>query len=260
MKFVLLLFLSVSVVAGVPVDIVFDIDQTIVTLVHDGPGGDFLADPVDPNRNVVGIEFQKEGSLHRERYRVYEGLTDLMVKLREEQRAGRVRISFFSGGHEPRNEALLKKILLPDGTSLWDLSSGRSLGRSSLTATGLPETARIRHRFKKDLTKINPDLSDVIIIDDIQEFVPDSQRGNMFWIGEDFPYPERVHVRPASVDPEILHAEKYKYQWISEKLEGALAERFRSGRPLSAIIQNAAITGKGCTPHNVLDRLLFTNP
>ncbi len=248
MKFLLLFLFSFHAIAGVPVDVVFDIDLTIVAMVKDGPGGDLLADPADPHRGIVNIGYQNE------RYRVFEGVRELMEKLKKDPR---VRVSFFSGGQEARNEALLKKIRLNDGSSLWDLSQGRVLGRSSLTPTGLVVPARIRDRFKKDLTKINPDLADVIIIDDIKEFVPETQRANLLWIGEDFPFPDRTQTPPASINPILLAQEKNKFQWISRHLDHVLHLRFTQGRPLSETIQNISISGHRCSPDLIMDRLLL---
>jgi hypothetical protein len=248
MKFFILFLLSLEAFAGVPVDIVFDIDLTIVALVKDGPGGDLLADPALPDKGIVDIGY------HNERYRVFEGVRELLEKLKKDPR---VRVSFFSGGQEARNEALLKKIKLQDGSSLWDLAQGRVLGRLSMTPTGLPSPARIRERFKKDLTKINPDLSDVIIIDDIKEFVPSSQRPNLLWIGEDFPFPDRTKNPPASVHPTLLQQEKNKYQWISRHLDHVLHLRFTEGRPLSETLQDISIKGHRCGPDLILDRLLI---
>ncbi len=256
--FLFSLLISLSVQAGIPLDIVFDIDLTIVTLINDRPGGDLLADPANPTKNVV----RSHHSELDESYRVFDGVTDLMEKLRREQSAGRIRVSFFSGGTEARNEALLRSIKLKDGSSLWDLAPGRVLGRSSMTPTGLGPSARIRDRFKKDLTKINPDLSDVILSDDIQEFVPDSQRGNLHWIGEDFPFPDRMRSPPATVDPVLLSSEKNKYQWISSQLDEALAQRFSTGKPLSSIIQELTanhsitpFTGRICDPYRIMSDL-----
>ncbi|MES2525465.1 MAG: hypothetical protein V4598_00195 [Bdellovibrionota bacterium] len=249
--FLLFLLLSVSAHAELPVDIVFDIDLTIVSLINDRPGGDLLADPSDPTRNTVRIH---HGEID-ETYRVFEGMTELMEKLELEQKAGRVRVSFFSGGTEARNEALLKSIKLKNGTSLWDLAPGRVLGRSSMTPTGLKPPARIREQFKKDLTRINPDLSDVIIIDDIKEFVPESQRGNLLWIGEEFPFPDRTPFPPASVDPELLAREKYKFRWISGQIDRALSQRFTTGGALSSIIQNMSNAPVGCNTYRILSDL-----
>lgn len=253
MKFILLLILiSVSAHAGLPVDIVFDIDLTIATLIDHG-------DPLGgPAENVY-----KVGS---ERYRIFEGMTDLMLKLKNDPN---VRVSFFSGGTEARNEELLRKVKMKDGSSLWELARGRVYGRTSMTPTGLGPGHRIRERFKKDLTKINPNLEDVILIDDIREFVPDSQRGNMFWIGEDFPFPDRHPVPNIPIaHPEIHAREKNKYQWISAQLERALAQRYQTGQPLTRIVgeitdgrtltpftSSWSVPGRACDVR-ALDRLL----
>ena len=262
MKFILLFLVSISALAGVPVDIVFDIDLTIVANIP-ASGKDPLADPRNPLHGTVDIQFPKDGAVASERYRVFEGVRELMEKLRADPR---VRVSFFSGGSEARNEALLRSIKLPDGSSLWDLAGGRVYGRSSMSATGKGSMFRIRDRFKKDLTRINPDISDVIIVDDIKEFVPPSQSGHVLWIGEDFPFPERHHLtRP--VTPELLARERDKYRWISSNLELAISERFRTGRPLSSLIgeftANQTITpftrglgGPGCAPGEIIGRLL----
>lgn len=262
MKFVLLFLISFSAIAGVPVDIVFDIDLTIVANIP-ASGKDPLADARDPLRGTVDIRFPKDGAVATERYRVFEGVRELMEKLRADPR---VRVSFFSGGTEARNEALLRSIKLADGSSLWDLAGGRVHGRSSMTATGKGSMFRIRDRFKKDLSRINPDISDVIIVDDIKEFVPPAQSGHVLWIGEDFPFPERHHIL-TPVTPELLARERDKYRWISSKLELAISERFRTGRPLSAIIGDftahqtitpfsRGLGGPGCSPGEILGRLL----
>jgi hypothetical protein len=247
MRYFLLLFLSLSASAGIPVDVVFDIDLTIVASVQ---GGDLLADPLHPQQGTVDIFYANQS----ERYRVFPGMRELMEKL---QRDPRIRVSFFSGGTEARNEALLKKILLSDGTSLWDLSQGRVLGRSSLTPTGEGPDKRIRDRFKKDLTKINSDLSDVIIIDDIKEFIPENQKAHLIWTGEEFPFPERTAELPSTVHPDVLLREKNKYQWISRMLDEALKKRFSTGRPLSETIRETSLRGSGCHPVAIIDRLLL---
>lgn len=266
----LILLLPVIALAELPLDVVFDIDLTIVARVEDGPHGDLLADPQNPRRGTVEIQFHEPHydrqnrprdiapTLKAERYRVFEGMTDLMQKLKALQEDGKVRVSFFSGGSEPRNETLLKTIKLPDGTSLWDLSQGRVHGRSALTPTGLPSNMRIRDRFKKDLTRINPDLSDVIIIDDIKEFVPVKQRDNLLWIGEEFPYPERVKHPPESVDPVLLERERNKFQWISREVESAITKRLETGRPLSRLIQEVIppVKPASCNLFTIMARLM----
>ncbi len=273
MKYGLLLFILLIpaiALAELPLDIVFDIDLTIVTRVDDGPQGDLLADPADPRRGTVDINFLEPeyDRLNRvvgnrtiprsERYRLYEGMTALMKRLKTLQEEGKVRVTFFSGGSEPRNEALLKTIKLSDGSSLWDLAQGRVLGRGALTPTGVTSRMRIRDRFKKDLTRVNPNLSDVIIIDDIKEFVPVNQRQNLLWIGEEFPYPERVRHSSGAIDPAVLERERTKFQWISREVEGAILKRIETGRPLSALIQEiiTPIPAASCSLIDIMAKLL----
>lgn len=260
MRFILLFLLSFSVFAEVPVDVVFDIDLTIVTLINEG---DPLADPAHPRKGTIAVQYTEDGSLRKDRYRVFEGVKELLEKLRQDPR---VRLSFFSGGSDGRNLALTKALKLSDGTSFFDLAQGRVYGRSVMTPTDAPPTARIRDRFKKDLHTVNPDISDVIIVDDIKEFVPDSQRSHVLWIGENFPFPDR-RTPTGPITEEVFQREKNKYQWISSQLDRALAERFQTGRPLSAIVDeltdhqrltpfNSELLGPRCRPGEVLLRLL----
>lgn len=255
--FILLIWANLAF-AGIPLDIVFDIDQTIVTKLHDTPFGDLLKDPKDPNANVIEINFEEvqldknnkvilnsSGTTStikvKEKYRVFEEMTSLMEELKKLQDEGKIRLTFFSGGPLERNGVLLKSIKLSDGSSLYDLARGkdkvRIYGRTDMTYTGV-EKGRIRDRFKKDLTKVNKNLDDVIIIDDIKEFVPDSQRANMLWIDEKFPYPEK-YPKPGDLPPSarMIYREKYKFRWISEYLLSAIDKRLKQNIPLTKIVQ-----------------------
>ena len=279
------LLISISAHAGVPLDIVFDIDQTIATLVHEGPSGDLLADPTDPLRGTVQISFDKPeyDSINRpllnpngtaithpmtERYRVYDGFLDLMEKLRKLQEAGQVRVSFFSGGTPQRNKVLLSALKLSDGKSVLEMvtessSSPRVYSREQMTYTGLAE-GRVRDRFKKDLRLVNPNLEDVILIDDIQNFALGDQKLQTIWLGEDFPYPEKVNNPPLPKDlnPRLLEIERTKYDWLSERLLQFIDKRFSSGIPLSKIVQESNVYGhpspfshRRCSPKDVFSIL-----
>jgi hypothetical protein len=235
MVLVLLILFSSFTWAKLPMDIVFDIDQTLVTLIHEGPQGDILHDKAAPSKNTISIEFEKNGERVSQRYRVFDGLEAFFDKLQYRVKRGEVRISFFSGGENPRNFALLEEIKLSDGSSLKDLSQGRIYGAESLTKTGAPESSRYRERFNKDLTQINPDLSDLVLVDDIIDFVPVSQRAHVLWLGEEFPYPERPNSH-AALTPELIHAEKNKYQWIESKLMPAIEARLNGETSLAAVL------------------------
>lgn len=241
--FYLQLFLS-SGHASVPLDVVFDIDQTIVTLIHAGPGGDYLADPLNPHKGTITISHTDAPK--PERYRVYDGLTELMQRLKTLQDEGKIRVSFFSGGTHVRNSTLLENIVLPDGSNLKQLAGERVFSREHMTPTG--KGSRIREKFKKDLTKVNPDLTDVILIDDIKEFVPETQLAHVLWLDEAFPYPERYrNSAPPIPTPEEMFREKNKFQWISSYLLDAIDLRFKIQKPLSTLIDEKT-SGRKKTP------------
>lgn len=231
----LLILFSSFTWAKLPMDIVFDIDQTLVTMIHDGPDGDILRDKDTPSKNTVSIEFNKNGETVSQRYRVYEGLEAFFDKLQARVKSGEVRISFFSGGENPRNLALLQEIKLSDGSSLRELSQGRVFGAESLTKTDAPESSRYREKFKKDLTRINPDLSDLVLVDDIIDFVPEYQRAHVLWPGEEFPYPERANAN-ASLTPELIEAENNKYRWIESQLMPAIEARLNGEASLAEVL------------------------
>ena len=241
-------------------DIVFDIDQTIATLIHEGAYGDLLKDPDDPDKGVVSItweaheldEFNKpilnaNGDLKTtpklEKYRLYEGLVDLLSELKKQQESGRVKISFFSGGFKNRNETLLKHIILDDGSSALDLvtdSNGKArvFNRNDMTSTGLGGHARVRDRFKKDLTLVNKNLDDVILVDDIKTFALQGQEGNVLWLGENFPYPERVKgTAPKIPDRFTIQRERYKMYWIADVLLDAIDRNYQDGVPIASSIK-----------------------
>jgi len=263
-------------------EVVFDIDQTIATLVHeDRPDGDLLADPKNPRAGTVEISFKHaevddynrplrdaRGQLimkaDRERYRIYEGFAETMERLRPMIARGEVRVSFFSGGFVERNRALLDAVKLPDGTSVRAMvGDANILGRDLMTPTGLGPEHRVRERFKKDLRHFAPQLSDVIIVDDIATFVPDSQRAHLMGADESFPYPERVRGEaPARPSPEIIERERGRFKENARNLFAALDEAQRTRAPLvTAIAPYTRLSPvvPGCSADElfqILDRLL----
>lgn len=244
---IFLLFLSVAW-SQAPIDIVFDIDQTIGTKIHEGPYGDFLADPKNPTKGLVDISYLEEGKKVQEKYRIYEGVEELMEKLRPLQDQGKIRISFYSGGGPERNEALLKAIKLKQGTLL-DLVGKRHYGRDTMVATGLDETHRIRDRFKKNLKLINPDLNQVVMIDDIRNFVLDSQLDNVLWVDYDFPYPERKGAGQQIIPSrKEIAEEKTRFKKISEIVLSSIEKHETSQLPIANISRTMYW---GCSSENI---------
>jgi hypothetical protein len=250
---VVLIFISLqSALATLPIDIVFDIDQTILTRVHRGPMGDLLADPNDPAKGILSVNytdqvldaqnnlvFDSKGmaviAKNHEQYRIFDGLVALMEKLKVEHALGHVRVSFFSGGSVVRNKAILSAIKLGDGSSLSDLAGPRILGRPSLVATG--GEGRFSERYKKDLSVINSNLDDVVLIDDVKGFATESQVGNILWTDDRFPYPERSrHIEVLT--PELLSSERNKIYWLTNVLEEAIQKRLKGTQSFSTIVQS----------------------
>ncbi len=249
---VVFIFISIQgAFATLPIDIVFDIDQTILTRIQQGPKGDLLADPLNSSKGTLSIAYKDQaldiqnnpvfdlmgGPVmveQNERYRIYEGLESLMRRLKSEQALGHVRVSFYSGGSVTRNKAILSAIKLSDGSSLIDLAGSRVFGRTDLVPTG--KEGRFSERFKKDLTKINPVLDDVVLIEDVKGFASDSQLGNILWMDDRFPYPERLR-STTIVTPEILTRERNKIYWLTDILDEAIKKRLGSNLSFSNIVQ-----------------------
>lgn len=279
LKLVLLSILSLLINtarAELPMDVVFDLDQTLATLIHEEPSGDWLARSPNSSDGLVTINYQDD-SPQTSKYRVYEGVPELLQKLKELQSKGIVRVSFFSGGKRSRNMALLEAIKLPDGTSARELampsdSPTRIFNGEHLVRTNAPEKNWFRDKYKKDLTLINSELDDVIIIDDIKDFVPEEQKRNVLWIDDSFPYPERS--REVLSDPplHLIEAERKKFQWISEKLLGSIELRMTKGIPLSQAVQentlgetplshlkSSILMPYRCRPNPIIERLFLQN-
>ncbi len=141
------------------IDIVFDIDWTLVYTVGKEQAG---------KRNVFFVEGK------------YYYLTDGATEIIELLLVDGVDVSFFSGGKRSRNFELLKKIKLSDGRSLYEISK-KILSYEELhhVADASPK-ARFAERLKKDLRLISNDLDNIILVDDIPNFTPTGQEKNIF--------------------------------------------------------------------------------
>lgn len=181
-------------------DIVFDFDQTSGYMIHGKIGGS--GDPLHEHSGSAieatyeKPEINKDGSpalnsdgtrktsLITEKFRLYDGFVELLQELKNQSH---VRVSFFSAGSTIRLRTFLTKIKLPDGRSASEIVY-RTLGEEDLTRVG--NVGRFREMFRKDLRKVNPDLQNVILLDDVN-FALDTQKKNLLLFVEDFPYPER---------------------------------------------------------------------
>ncbi len=148
--------------------IVFDIDWTVV------------ANYEPEFSKVIKSEVITIGE---ESYVVNDGLRELVEYLLERG----IKVSFFSGGDKVRNEALLKKIRLKNGKSLFEIANAIK-SKNDLTAiSGLSDQARFSEKFKKDLTKITGNLENVILIEDNPNFyLNEEQKRNLLWLGKTY--------------------------------------------------------------------------
>lgn len=149
MFFLIYISLPLRVVASSqpPVDIVFDIDWTTFYSVE---------------------ESQKDEKtlLVQERlYRATDHLTEVIEALLKNH--PEVRISFFSGGENSRNETLLKNTRLPNGKSLWEVSY-KVFSKEHLTEVSADEGLSFPQRFKKNISTLIPDAhpTRTVLIDD----------------------------------------------------------------------------------------------
>lgn len=166
-----LIFLTFSFKLFAQIDIVFDIDWTIVSHIDDA--------------NSVKDQSRIYKSLDQY-YRLTDGTQEIIEDLLKNKN---IRISFYSGGSEIRNLDLLRQIKLSNGQSLLDISY-KVLSKKHLLIESSDLNLRFSERYKKDLTLINKDLGNIILVDDIKHFTPASQKDNVLWLGETFKFQE----------------------------------------------------------------------
>jgi hypothetical protein len=146
-------------------DIAFDLDWTLFY-------------PVDKNGDAESV------NLLEGRFRMADGVIPTLIKL---HRQGH-RISVFSGGTLARNQALVQLItrrIHELGVS--DFSFYKVLNFEDLSPRyGAAADARFSDRWQKDLRKVNPDLSRVILVDDIAKFTYPGQEKNVYWFDKTY--------------------------------------------------------------------------
>lgn len=153
--------------------IVFDIDWTITSQLREGEN------ELIPKDSLLHVE--------KESYRINDRVREMIHSLSKREN---VKISFFSGGGYTRNVDLLKKINLGDGSgrTLFDVAD-KVLSFSDLTDLGgaLGGKGTFTKKYKKDLRKISSDLKNVVILEDNPDFfLNESQKKNLFWSGPGF--------------------------------------------------------------------------
>ncbi|MGZ3789383.1 MAG: hypothetical protein ACXVLQ_12720 [Bacteriovorax sp.] len=206
--------------------IVFDIDWTITSEVD------------------VNFEGPRTIDVEGKKYFVHDGIEDLIEELLKRKD---VKISFFSGGGLSRNHELLSKIKLRDGRSLEEIAY-KILNRDDLTINpGALETDRFFVRFKKDLTKVSPDLENLVMIDDTEHFVLDPlQEEHVLTLGKTFKHFDHFEDAKEATGPYVPRSigewglARKKLYVVGGALDTALKECDENGTSLSKALRNEA--------------------
>jgi hypothetical protein len=187
------LLASATFAAGPGYDVVFDLDWTLFY-----PVKKFET----PQTVQIGEEF----------YQPAEHAVEVLSKLHQSGH----RVSLFSGGQARRNQALasyLKSKVQARGAR--DFSFYKVLNFEDLSRReGTAETDKFAVRFAKDLTKINSDLSHVILVDDLPEFALKGQEKNVFGLGKTYAF-HRTFVP----DSQGVYDPPNRQEWLRERLK-----------------------------------------
>lgn len=148
------------------IDLVFDIDETLVRLLTSYPSPELRA-ALGPR--FVEISYEEYSSAfgqivtQTERYILAEGLLEFFNRLARSPLA--VRVAFYSARESRRNEALLRAIAPSPNSTLWQLADNGKRLRSG-------EDMTVESEGKKDL-RIFPLLDPVkaVLIDDCWGFL-----------------------------------------------------------------------------------------
>lgn len=159
-----------------PIDVVFDVDWTLVLSLQEKP-----TDLTEPN------VFEFEGKY----YRFADHASEVIEVLLSDPR---IRISFFSGGDRNRVEHTLKQLRLRNGLSAFEIAF-QILCNESLTAISRLENLKFWERNKKDLLKVlrRLNLGRAFLVEDIRNFAINGQERNTLWLGRIYRYFGSVH-------------------------------------------------------------------
>ena len=182
--------------------VVFDIDWTIVSEIKTAEGRKL------PSTRIIEVDGRY--------YFITEGLEGLIENILDKKD---IKISFFSGGTQERNLELLSKIKLKDKRSLKDIAY-KILNFEDLVEVDKNEGLPFFQRYKKDLSKISPDLDKLIMFDDTDNFTLETkypQNNHVFHIGTTFEYFESFkdtrgltgQYIPAAYDQWLLNNKKF---------------------------------------------------
>lgn len=157
------LFLGDSQIIDNKINIVFDLDYTLV--------------------NPINYDHPKAIVLSNgDRYMVSPHALNFLESLKKRTD---VNLYIFSGGEEARNLELLERIKTSENESLETLIQHVfSLQDLEVVAS----EGRFAERNKKNLSKLGFNLESTVLIDDVEKFIPADQQKNMLWLGNSYYY------------------------------------------------------------------------
>jgi len=163
---------------------------------------------------VLDIDWTIVASQNEE-YRLNDGVREYVEYLLEKD----VKISFFSGGDKERNIKLLKEIKLKNGRSFFDIAYKIKSKDDLTTMPNVLENARFSERYKKDLTLIDLKLENIVLIEDNPQFYLDeTQKKNLFWLGKTFnhyeTYAEVKAARKSLTGKDLQYVPKSFEEWL----------------------------------------------
>ncbi|MCR9206485.1 MAG: hypothetical protein NXH75_18020, partial [Halobacteriovoraceae bacterium] len=135
--------------------------------------------PLKPGSHLPFKNSRRLFKVDGHHYLLKEGMKEL-IELAVERG---ISISFFSGGKKERNVALLKKIRLESGESLFSLSK-KILSFQDLTEVSTDINLHFSERYKKDIKKVHENLDEVILLEDIPHFGKGQSLRQTAWLGE----------------------------------------------------------------------------
>lgn len=168
MRFWSALFCLFTLVCGpgarAQMDLVFDLDWTL-----------FYTTSVASVQENPQRTYEYEGVY----YRMSDEAPEVLLRLQQQG----YRLSLFSGGRRARNEFLAGQLVresaaLPGGP----LRFYRVLSFEDLSRRERPASSRFTDTYYKDLTKVQPRLDEVILVDDMNRFSAPGQERNLFWL------------------------------------------------------------------------------
>lgn len=188
-----------------PIDVVFDIDWTLVSPLADSYQGSEIR------------VFTVEGK----RYRLADGVEEILNRLRSYPE---VRISFFTGGMPSRTDKLLRRIILDSisGLTAYDIAHQKFSFHDLTDVSGgakSVEKLKFSERYVKDLAIHFSDLDRTILLDDVSEFVPELQKQSLLWISPTYDfyesYVEVIRARETGLNAQWLPASEE--EWLHER-------------------------------------------